>query len=219
MKSKTSIFLLALLLLLFSQYAYSQMPEIKQDQVVFLGGKILRFEAENSSERVHIVDDKYEEPVLIEEWKRLVLVKHKILNEDISKQIVVYDYNGEELSRSPFFFGKVVFLRKLNRIMLFQTSAHYMVNKSFLLDSNGKLVKELTQGQNVFDFSFSKDERLLWLLSDHIKEDGRLFVRVQIFDSNGISIKNITSYKEQTINVNYSGKKYGIFTPQPKVPG
>jgi hypothetical protein len=214
-----------LLLMFVASIAHAKAPTIEDGKISFANGKIVTYipnrvinsnpeEAHKKGEPVSIS----EKPVLIDSWRRLVLIKTSTLYEDKSKEITIYDYDGNILKTAIPFVGDSLFLKKTKRIFLAQQSAHNLINKSFLLDENGQLLKEIEQSHNVFDYGHSKDDKVIWLLSNAVK-DGKPFTTIKIFDYNGNVIKAMESEREEKINFQYNGVSYEFTVKAPKMPG
>lgn len=217
--------------------ANESVPEITETAIRFSGGGILQYhrkkilhskpsEALKSREPVSIS----EKPVLIMRWKRLVLVRTIDYFEGGAKEIMVYDYKGNALIPPRRIMGEVFFLENTNRIFLGQTSAHFRVDKSFLLDQDGNLVREIPQPETVWDFGSSADGRIIWIISHHIKAPKNLFPlgdprnliplgRLKVLDSDGVEIKTIEFLEEKTIEVQHNSNIYKIHVKAPKIPG
>ena len=210
-----------------SSSAANQVPEFRKREIVFLGGKKIKYQpykrlnpdpkqALKARSPVSIA----EKPEIIEPWQRVILTKTIEMYEDSEKQILIFDYYGRLLGTSPKIIGDPVIkvLEKTDRIFLGQRSAHFSVKKSFLLNTDGTIVREIAQDENVFDFGFSTDGRLLWVLSNHL-EEGRPVGEAKIIDSNGVDIQLLQFTDEKEILVEYSGHKYKIRLPRPEIPG
>ena len=205
--------------------AYAKSPEIIQDKIVFSNGKTLKYVSNaivkpNTKNNINCDNPATisQLPVIIDEWKRLILIETTFLSEGTTKKLNIYNYSGEQLAISPLITGEILFLKKTGRIMLAQQSAHYIVAKSFLMDINGNIIKEIKHPNNVFSFSHSEDEKVMWLLSTHIKKE-KPFVRVKVFDFNGIFLQTLESFETKTINIDYENNSYKIHIPPPRVPG
>lgn len=223
MKIKTYIAILSILFV--TSIACAQSPTIEDSIIHFANGEKIKFvpyqvvnsnpeEAHKKGEPVSIS----EKPILIDDWKRLILIKTLTLYEDKAKEITIYDYEGNILKTAMSFVGDSIFLEKTKRIFLAQQSAHYLIKKSFLLDENGRLLKEIDQSHNVIDYGHSKDDRVLWLLSSTLK-GGKPFTTIKIVDYDGNVIKTMESKKEEKIKFQYNGVTYEFTVKAPKMPG
>jgi len=229
-RPKSAFFFLYLtpLLLFALVYVYAgsqEVPEIKDGKIVFITGKTVEYQ----QKRVLFLDSEEalkkakpvsisEEPRLIQQWKRIILVRTLNYYESSEKEIVVYDYTGNTLTSPQKIEGEVFFLTASNRIFLAGRSSHNFVNKSSLFDQDGNLVREVNQPENIFDFGFSHDGEIIWILSSYIKE-GIPVGQVKVIDSNGNEIKNVDFLKAIEIEVVYKSKAYKISVPQPNSPG
>jgi hypothetical protein len=203
----------------------SEGPEVKENQIIFTGGKSLQYkrnkilysdplEAQKHSEPVSIS----EIPSLVKPWKKLVVTRTENFFEGSQKEVKVYDYEGNLLNPPARIEGDVFFLEDAQRIFLGGRSSHGFVDKSYLLDDAGKLVKEIPQPQNVFDFGFSDDGRIIWILSNHVRK-GVPVGQVDIIDRNGNKVKTTEFTKAQVIEVSHNGKRYKISLQAPEMPG
>jgi hypothetical protein len=200
-------------------------PEIKEGKVVFPSGKTLEYQAER---RVHASAEEAlrkgepvsisERPVLIESWKRLALIRVAKLYEGETQEVSLYNYEGTLLSPPRKITGVVFLLEKVNRILLAQQSAHYLVTESYLLDVNGQLVRTISQPQNVSAFGFSNDERLIWIISNSLA-NGRPVGELRLLDSDGVLVEKLTFAEAKEVEVDYRGKQYRIKVAAPQMPG
>lgn len=227
-RQKNTLQFLCFCFLLFAFPVYAglgDVPQIKDGRIIFSNGKIIPYqpskvlfsdpeEAVKQAKPVSIL----EEPKLIQRWKRLILVRTLNYYEGVKKDITVYDYAGNPLSPSQKNEGEVFFLDASNRIFLAGQSFHNFVNKSFLLDQNGSLVREVSQPENVIDFGFSHDGKIIWILSSYIKDEIPVG-QVKVVDYNGDEIKKTDFLKAMELEVIYEGKIYKISVPKPDFPG
>lgn len=202
-----------------------EVPEIRDGKVIFINDKTIKYETKRvlfSDPREALKKNKpvsiSEEPKLIRQWKRLALVRTLNYYEGSGKEILVYDYEGNTLSSPKEIIGEVFFLESSNRIFLGGKSSHSVVKKSLLLDQNGNLLREVRQPENVFDFGFSQDGEIIWILSTYIKK-GIPVGQIRVINSNGNEVKNVDFFKANVIDVVYKSKTYKIAVPQPQIPG
>lgn len=203
----------------------SESPEVKENQIIFTRGKSLQYERNKTLYSDPLEAQKRNEPVSITEipkvirpWRKLVMTRTENFFEGSQKEVKVYDYEGNLLNPPARIEGDVFFLEGANRIFLGGRSSHSLVDKSYLLDDDGKLVKEIPQPQNVFDFGFSDDGRIIWILSSHLRS-GVPVGQVDIIDSNGNKVKTTEFTKAQVIEVSHHGKRYKISLEAPEMPG
>lgn len=212
-------------LLLVFGVACARVPEIGETQIRFVGGKVLQYhphrilharpeDALKKGEPVALA----EKPVLVPAWARLVLIRVATLYEGETQEVSVYDYKGDLLNSPKKIVGTVFLLDKVNRILLAQQSAHYLVTESYLLDGNGALVRLVPQPQNVSSFGFSDDQEMIWFVSSRI-EAGRAVGQVTVIDTDGNRLAELSFYEAKTIDVRHKGRSYTIKVEAPQIPG
>ncbi len=200
-------------------------PLLSENRVVFSNGKELRLETShakrsNSSEVLQgqqsiSVDQR---AILVRNWHRVLVVGTRKKYEGELKEISVYDYEGKLLSAPLVFEGEVIVLEKAKRIFLAQKSFHRLIQHSMLLNVDGKELQKISQSTNLIKFEVSPDERLVWILSSHLR-NGRPFVVATAIDLEGKVIGEIDAYREEEKELIYDGRRYTIKLPQPQVPG
>lgn len=205
--------------------ACGQVPEIREKEIVFLDGKVLRYEVQK---RAYATPEEAlargepvalsETPRLIQSWKRLALVRIARLYEGETREVTLYNYHGNLLGPPRKIVGDVFFLEKTGRILLAQRSAHYLVRESYLLDMNGGLVRTIPQPENVSAFGVSDDEQIIWITSERI-ENSRPVGQLSVLDLNGEPLSQFSFTQEGVIEIDHEGKHYRITVNAPQVPG
>ena len=199
-------------------------PQITSATVLFVGGEILRY----STNKVLYTDPEEalkkhspvsfsETPILVKSWKRMIMIRSEKLYEGSATEVTVYDYRGKQLTRKRV-IGDAFILEKARRIFLGQRSWHARVDKSFLLDQDGRSVREIPQPQNVIDFGVANDEKIIWISSSHIV-NGIPVGQVNIISSDGDEIASFEFSEGKTIELEYKGTKYKINIATPELPG
>jgi hypothetical protein len=201
-------------------------PEILPDRVTFLGGKVVRYETSK------VVQDPAacmggevvsftERPVILRILKRVVFVRRERLCEGGATQLTVYDFSGTLLGSServalaadgPFF------LESKKRIFLGQSSSHVEITESFLLDENGRLLRSVSQPRDVASFGHSRDEELVWIVSNIWTSAGKKIGELRIIDTNGNLVVRREFDRAQTVRIQYKGKTYRIPVEVPTLP-
>ena len=217
------ILLSILTILFFSAYCPAREPKIDEQKILFVTGNILSYGSQDIliDTPTRHTQRTTEKPVLVRQWKRLLLTQNTSLFEGNSGKVTVYDYSGNIMSTPTAYAGELqmLLLYKEKRIFLGQTSAHSIIGESYLLNSNGVLIKTIAQKPDTFQFKKSKDERLIWILSQMIK-DRKPVTHVKTIDSrDGNTVQELDSFKPETININYKGKSYSITLDNPQLPG
>lgn len=208
------------------------MPEILPDRVVFVGGKVVPYEASKvlqpnpSAIRANEIVSFTERPIVLRTLKRVVVVREEQLYEGGSMRLSVYDFGGTLLGSSE---GASVeadglfFLESQKRIFLGQSSSHSRVEASLLLDENGRLVRRVSQPGAVGRFGHSLDERLIWIVSSiWIRPPGKEIAEqigeLRVVDTDGNLVARREFNRAQSVSVRYKGKVYKISVEVPNLP-
>jgi hypothetical protein len=159
-------------------------------------------------------------PKIVESWARVLVFEIVQKEEDAVTTLSVYDFDGRLKSSPLDFIGEAHVLKMQKRIVVAQTSSHFMINKSYLLNENGEKLKEIPQHPNTFGFGFSDDGNIFWSLSAHVAS-GRPLNRIRVFDFDGNPIckKDFSSPEEFKIRTRRFNKRYTINIPAPDFPG
>lgn len=112
--------------------------------------------------------------------------------------------------------GEVIPLTLKKLVLVVGQSAHYLVEKSYIFNTNLKLVKEITH-QPISYFGVSEDDAIFWLVNNYV--DSKLLSTVNVYDSSGNIIKSITVDRESTLSITFEGKDYCIYVAKPEMPG
>lgn len=202
-------------------------PEILSDRVVFAGGKILRYETskvlqrERSAIQNSEVASFTERPVVLRQLKRLVLIREETLYEGGGLQLSVYDFAGTLLGLSEKVAVEaegLFFLETRKRIFVGQSSSHTKTETSFLYDENGRLVRRIQQPSDVAGFGHSKDQRLIWIISNIWLPSGKKIGELRVIDTDGNLVARKEFDRAQTISVRHMGSTYEIPVRVPTLP-
>lgn len=114
-------------------------------------------------------------------------------------------------------------LEETKRVFLCQGSVHFDITTGYLLNENGKHLKEIKQNKDTFQCGYTDDHKIIWLISNHFgKAYGKptlFFSKVKIIDFNGKEIKNMDILHAQKVKITYADKDYEIEVPEPDIPG
>jgi len=198
-------------------------PKIEEERILFVGGKSLAYSKhrvihKNSIDayRKHEPIFTKETPVIIESWKRVVLIKYLNYFEGGTSEIYFYDYQGELLSTPVAFKGNVIIAEPTGRVLLGQKSRQYRLDKSFLLNTDGKSVKTITQPLHSYKFGSSKDGEVFWILS-RSNRNGHAITLINVIDRNGEKLHFWDTDKAQKVGFDHKGKYYEFEVGTPQV--
>ena len=196
-----------------SQSIAAAKPQLQCDAIYFSDNKILHVEGATSEHCISQDDFR-----IIESWERVIVIRRKSLPEDSVTYVDVYNYSGTLLNKSEGFMGKVLVLDSVNKIFLGSVSVHFTAKESYLLDNNGRRIKNISQPKNVFEIKKSDDDKLVWLLSQSM-HDGKPYIQLTLLNKDADVIETKNFYNAETYTKNYDGKEYKILIPEPLVPG
>lgn len=198
-------------------------PKIEEARILFVGGKSLEYskhrvihEKSIDAYRKHEPIFTKETPVIIESWKRVILVKYLNYFEGGTSEIYFYDYQGELLSTPVSFKGNVIIAEPTGRVFLGQKSRQYRLDKSFLLNTDGKSVKTITQPLHTYKFGSSKDGEVFWILS-RSSRNGQAITLINVIDRNGEKLHFWDTEKAQKVGFDHKGKYYEFEVGAPQV--
>jgi hypothetical protein len=211
---------------------FAETPKVLSDRVVFIGGKVVRYEASKvwqSDPKAIQTDDVVsftERPVVLATLKRVVIVREERLYEGGSMQLSVYDFHGTLLGSSESVAVEadgLFFLESKRRIFLGQSSSHAAVDSSLLLDQNGQLVQRVSHPRAVGSFGHSRDEQLLWIVSNiWVRTPGENAARqigeLRMIDTDGKLLARREFDRPETVVVRYEGRSYNIPVEVPTLP-
>lgn len=200
-------------------------PTIKSDVIVFANGRQLPYEqrrvlhedpndALKAGEPVSIE----QRPVLVDSWKRLILVTTENLFEDGMTELVVYDYEGNPLGKRWRFVGEAIVLERVGKVLLAQQSSHQFIGESILIGKDGELVARLPQPRDVFRISVSDDQEIIWILSSTYSNDLPA-TQVDAFANNGEKVRSMLAMHEGEVTMEYKGREYRLAVKEPDFPG
>jgi len=198
-----------------------EVPTIKNGRIIFNNGKIIEIEKKllkDDGPKANKGLYSIIKPILVNEWKRLILIKKIVLYEDSAKRISVLNFDGEPISTPLEYMGDVIILSKTKRILLAQQSAHFITKESFILNENGKIIRKIYTDKNAFEFDHSTDDNIFWVLSSHV-DRGKPITNIEVYNSDGEFIQSASTYKKIKFKLIYEGIVYEIFVPEPDFPG
>ncbi len=150
--------------------------------------------------------------------ERVIYVSRKPLVEDVLVGVTIYDFQGNLINRSKSFFGRVIFLESKKRIILANISHHYKTTSSMILSFDGEKVREIKQNQNVFEISKSKDDSIVWFMSEHLEKESPC-IDLHVYSSDGEFLHNAIFDSEEKYIFRFNNKPFVILIPEPKIPG
>ncbi len=212
--------------LLFPSAAVAKKPEIGSDRVIFVGGKIVRYEP--SWERPggardalgNDVVSRTVRPLVLVTLKRVVFVQEERLTEGSTMQLSVYDFAGNLLGSSEKVAVEVdglFFLEKQKRIFLGQSSRHVVVATSLVYDENGRLVRRIPQPSDIASFGHTDDQRIVWIIAQAWANGARIG-QLKAIDSDGNDVYELRFDRAQTVPVKYKGRTYSVHVDVPHIP-
>jgi hypothetical protein len=178
------------------------------------------------SESTDRVVEIREKPILVERWRRLLLVREMILHEGAAIELVIYDFRGRKLggpygvaSGSGWAEEQMVLLPKARRIFLGQTSGHVMIGPAYLLNENGHIVRRVYQPSSSALFGHSDDERILWIIGlrlPHDPDEASAVVDLVVVDSHdGRQVARVEAKAAESATVQWKEKQYVIPLKKP----
>lgn len=155
---------------------------------------------------------------IIDKWERVIVVYDNKLYEGVSKKIEIYNFSGEKIKTSKAVTGKIFYLVKQKVILIGQISSHYLVKRSYLLNSNGEILKVIQQSGNVYEINKSNDGNIFWMVSNHIK-DYKPYSLLKIYDYKGSLLRKSEIYGAKDFSIKYQNTNYVIHIKKPSIPG
>lgn len=199
--------------------AASPAPVVEKERIIFLNSKVLEIKSYHvlhkdplEAYRSHEPIRYQERAVLIEEWQRVIVSKHMNYFEGPRGEVRVYDYQGQLLNPATPFRGRVMVIGPTNRIFVGQYSRSYKIDKSLLLDKDGKSVAEIPQPEGTFDFALSRDGKLIAIYAN-TKQNGQAGMLAKVVNFNGQDVRTLEVTQAQIIEVEHEGKKYSFQVP------
>lgn len=196
-------------------------PVIDEGTINFINGKVIEYHKKRQVHKEALEAYRKQEPIYykenvihIDKWKRIAVIKFMAFFEGSRSQIRVYDYNGTLINKETEFRGEVIIATPSDRIMLGQRAKNYNLDKSLLLDKNGRLVAELVHAPNAFKFGSSDDGKIFWILSSLVREDSPR-TQIAVYDLTGIQLHTWETDKAQPVGFKYGKKQYKFDVPAP----
>jgi hypothetical protein len=216
-----------IVLLAGSPAGASDEPTVLPDRIVFVGGKSLHYvrskglhQDPNSTRGMDVVS-LVERPVLLKAIRRVVVVREEQHYEGGAIRISVYDFSGTLFGQSQNVAWEadgLFFLESEKRIFVGQSSSHVKVAESFLYDENGRLVRRILQPPDVAAFGHSKDEKLIWIVSNVWLPAGKKVGELRVIDTNGDVVARREFEHAETVVVPHKGQTYRIPVEVPARP-
>lgn len=199
-------------------------PRLTAGQIKFTNGHILDFkpyekinddpeEALKKGEAVWIK----RQAQIVPEWKRVLFIEDLQLYEGALFRLTVYDYAGKKRGPVARFYGDMRLLIGTQRILLAQSSSYIELKESLLLNSDGRLVRKISQPKWIAGFGQSKDGRLFWIATNKWVPDVWPSV-VKVYNQEGRLVKTIEALEEGTVKFEYMRKTYTIPVHAPGIP-
>jgi len=212
---------------------------IEKNRIVFPNGRTVEY---FSRKYLHKTPDEAlkaneaysftETPFVITAWRRVVVIKVSDYFEGGTRELRVYDYEANLLSRPVTVLANssgakdnVFFMETTKRILLGQTSSHFTVKESLLLDVDGATVKSIAQPEYTVGFGTSTDDHLFWIISvdTEIISTQELTKRpvgqIGLYSTErGELVRSTKFYKSEVVRLDYQGKVYSIKVPEPEIP-
>ncbi len=206
---------------------------------MFPNGKTVEY---SSRKRLHKTPDEAlkaneaysitETPFVISVWRRVVVIKVSDYFEGGTRELRVYDYKGNLLNRPVSVLANssgakddVFFMEKTKRIFVGQTSSHFTVKESLLLDVNGAMVKSIAQPEYTVAFGTSEDDQLFWIISveTEIISSPELTTkpvwRIDLYSAERADlVRSEKFYKSEVVKLDYQRKVYTVQVSDPEMP-
>lgn len=113
--------------------------------------------------------------------------------------------------------GTFLSLCTKGRFLLIDNSVHYAPSQSFLMSSNGSVIKRFDLGE-VIELGKSENEEVFWVQRFGAKE-GRPVILLRVFDANGDELLERAFDAATTFEIENAGKKYQVEIMEPSYPG
>jgi len=198
------------------------LPLVDEGTINFIGGKVIEYYKRRQLHEKPLDAYRKQEPIYyrenvvkINKWQRIAVIKFMSFFEGSRSEIRIYDYHGILINKATEFRGEVIIATPSDRILLGQRAKNYNLEKSILLDKNGRLVAELPHAPNAFKFGSSDDGIIFWILSSLVR-DGQPRTQITVFDNAGLLLHTWETDKAQPVGFKYNGKQYKFDVPAPK---
>lgn len=202
--------------------ANESLPLIDEGTINFLGGKVLEYFKTRRLHEKPLDAYRAQEPIYykenaikISQWKRIAVIKFMSFFEGSRSEIRIYDYYGTQINKETEFRGEVIIATPSDRILLGQKAKYYNLDKSILLDKNGRKISDLQHAPNAFKFGASEDGKVFWILSA-LKRDGQPRIQITVFDESGLHLHTWEADKAQPVGFKYKEKQYKFDVPDPR---
>lgn len=197
------------------------LPLIDEGTINFIGGKVVEYHKHQVLHEKALDAYRQHEPIYYKEnvikiksWKRIVVIKFMSFFEGSRSEIRIYDYHGTLINKETEFRGEVIIAGPSDRILLGQRAKHYNLDKSILLDKNGRKVAELKHAPSAFKFGTSNDGKIFWILSSLVR-DGQPRTQITVFDDSGLHLHTWETDQAQPVGFKYKEKQYQFDVPAP----
>ena len=97
---------------------------------------------------------------------------------------------------------------------MFNLPVHSWYHMFRILNMQGKTINEVIYDTSIADYEITADEKLFWIRTKVWKGEEK-FYHLYVYDSDGDEVKSIEIAHEQEVIVDYQGKKYSFFVPEP----
>ncbi|MFV1992409.1 MAG: hypothetical protein ACC635_00780 [Acidiferrobacterales bacterium] len=198
------------------------LPLVDEGTINFIGGKVIEYYKRRQLHEKPLDAYRKQEPIYyrenvvkINKWQRVAVIKFMSFFEGSRSEIRLYDFNGILINKATEFRGEVIIATPSDRILLGQRAKNYNLDKSILLDKNGRLVAELPHAPNAFKFGSSDDGYIFWILSALVR-DGQPRTQITVFDNAGLLLHTWETEKAQPVGFKYKDKQYKFDVPAPK---
>lgn len=162
---------------------------------------------------------------LVEAWERVLVITRKGYFEGGFTQVEVYDYNGNRLGAGQPFSGKIIALKKVNRLVLAGMSADYGDDVSEFLNPNGHSIRRVRHANYAFEFGWTEDETIFWSFGATFAdpqppgERGSPATDVVIFDIDGNKLEEFSTTEQGPIRIEIGDRVIDLNLPEPRIPG
>lgn len=197
------------------------LPLIDEGTINFIGGKVIEYHKKRQLHEKALDAYRQHEPIYYKEnvikikhWKRIAVIKFMSFFEGSRSEIRLYDFNGTLINKATEFRGEVIIATPSDRILLGQRAKHYNLDKSILLDKNGRKIAELKHAASAFKFGASDDGKIFWILSSLVREN-QPRIQITVFDDTGLHLHTWETDKAQPVGFKYNNKQYQFDVPAP----
>jgi hypothetical protein len=155
---------------------------------------------------------------VVQEWCRVLKTIVETGYEDEVSTIEFFDFSGRLVGKSPRFYGRAHLLQQAKRVVLDGETSHFLNYDTFLLDTNGRVVRKIVRPTtSLLAVGHSEDQRLIWVASNRVKK-GRAYADVQVITRDGARVARRTLDAAGRITLTHDKRKYVLAIPSPKLP-